>query len=136
RAAQTALPHGAIPSTFTAMHLVSCPRPSQCLGVGEYAVSATQSRAMTVTESKGRFGPGVAITAVPRGAGLRSSTYLLDVSCRPSGTCLAVGGGRDSSRHSVAMYMTGAARHWRAAVLGPPGRAPARPHPTARPDSV
>ena len=120
RATQITLPHGAIPSTFTAMNSVSCPRPSQCLGVGQYAVSATQSRAMTVTESKGRFGPGVAITAVPRGAGLRSSTYLLDVSCRPSGTCLAVGGGRNSSGHSVAMYMTGSAGHWRAAFLAQP----------------
>src|SRR5262249_48892475 len=122
RATQITLPHGAIPSTFTAMNSVSCPRPSQCLGVGQYAVSATQSRAMTVTESKGRFSPGVAITAVPRGARLRSGTYLLDVACRPPGTCLAVRGGGDSSRPSGGRCVSGGARPQGGRRLGPPGR--------------
>ena len=120
QATQIALPRGAIPSTFAASTSVSCPTASQCLGVGQYAVSATQSRAMTVTESNGRFGRAVPITAVPRGSSVLPSTYLLGVSCRPSGLCLAVGGGRNSSGHSVAMYMIRSAGHWHATFPAPP----------------
>ena len=120
RATQIALPRGAIPGTFTAITSISCPTASQCLGVGQYPVSATQSRAMAVTESRGRFGRAVPITAVPPGSSLLPSTYLLGVSCRPSGLCLAVGGGRNSAGHSVAMYMTRSAGRWRAAFLAPP----------------
>ena len=120
RATQIALPHGAIPGTFTAISSISCPTASQCLGVGQYPVSATQSRAMAVTESRGRFGRAVPITAVPPDSSPVPSTYLLGVSCRPSGLCLAVGGGRNSAGHSVAMYMTRSAGRWRATFLGPP----------------
>jgi hypothetical protein len=120
RATQIALPRGAIPGTFTAVTSISCPTPTQCLGVGQYPVSATQSRAMAVTESKGRFGRAIPITAVPPGSSLLPSTYLLDVSCRPSGLCLAVGGARNSAGHSVAMYMTRSAGRWRAAFLTAP----------------
>jgi hypothetical protein len=120
RATQITVPRGAIPSTFTAITSISCPTASQCLGVGQYAVSATQSRAMTVTESRGRFGRAVPITAVPPGSSLLSSTYLLGVSCRPSGLCLAVGGGRNKAGHSVAMYMIRSAGRWHAAFLIPP----------------
>jgi hypothetical protein len=119
-ATQIALPRGAIRSTFTAINSISCPTPTQCLGVGQYAVSATQSRAMAVIESKGRFADAAPITAVPPGSSVLSSTYLLGVSCRPSGLCLAVGGGRNSSGHSVAMYMIRSAGRWRAAFLAPP----------------
>jgi hypothetical protein len=120
RAMQIALPRGAIPGTFTAITSVSCPTATQCLGVGQYPVSATQSRAMAVTESKGRFGRAVPITVVPPGSGLLPSTYLLGVSCRPSGLCLAVGGARNSAGHSVAMYMTRSVGRWRAAFLTAP----------------
>jgi hypothetical protein len=119
-ATQIALPRGAIPGAFTAITSISCPTASQCLGVGQYPVSATQSRAMAVTETQGRFGRAVPITAVPRGSSVRSSTYLLSVSCRPSGLCLAVGGGRNSAGHSVAMYMVRSAGHWHAAFLAQP----------------
>ena len=120
RATQIALPRGAIPGTFTAIGSISCPTASQCLGVGQYPVSATQSRAMAVTESRGRFGRAVPITAVPPDSSPVPSTYLLGVSCRPSGLCLAVGGGRNSAGHSVAMYMTRSAGRWRATFLAPP----------------
>jgi hypothetical protein len=127
QAAQIALPDGAIASTFTAITSVSCPTASQCLGVGQYAVSPTQSRAMTVIESQGRFGRAVPITAVPPGSSRLSSTYLLGVSCQPSGLCLAVGGGRNSSGHSVAMYMIRSAWRWQAAFLVPPPGATSGP---------
>jgi hypothetical protein len=119
-ATQVALPRGAIRSTFTALTSISCPTATRCLGVGQYAVSATQSRAMAVIESKGRFARAAPIAAVPPGSSVLSSTYLLGVSCRPSGLCLAVGGGRNSAGHSVAMYMIRSAGHWRAAFLAPP----------------
>src|SRR5690349_15286200 len=120
RATPIALPRGAIPGTFTAITSISCPMATQCLGVGQYPVSATQSRAMAVTESKGRFGRAVPVTAVPPGSSLLPSTYLLGVSCRPSGLCLAVGGARNSAGHSAAVYMTRTAGRWRAAFLAPP----------------
>src|SRR5262249_43582037 len=100
RAAQIAPPRGAIASTFTAINSISCPAASQCLGVGQYAVSPTQSRAMAVIESKGRFSGAAPITAVPRGSSALASTYLQGVSCLPSGVCLAVGGGRNAAGHS------------------------------------
>jgi hypothetical protein len=127
RATQIALPRGAVSDTFTAVTSISCPTAGQCLGVGQYPVSATQSRAMAVTETKGRFGRATAITAVPRGSSLRPSTYLQGVSCRPSGLCLAVGGARNSAGHSVAMYMTRSAGRWRAAFLAPPRGATSGP---------
>jgi hypothetical protein len=120
RAAEITLPRGAIASTFTAINSISCLAAGPCLGVGQYAVSATQSRAMAVTESKGRFGPAAAITAVPRGASPEASTYLLGVSCRPSGVCFAVGGGRNKAGHSVGMYMVRNRARWQAAFLRPP----------------
>jgi hypothetical protein len=123
RATGIAAPHNAISSTFTAISSISCLATGVCLGVGEYAVSATQSRAMSVTESKGRFSAATAITAVPSGASLHPSTYLLGVSCTSTSTCLAVGGGRNAAGHSVAMYMTRSRGHWRATFLPPPARA-------------
>src|SRR5215467_6313410 len=69
-----AAPHDAISSTFTAIASISCLPTGTCLGVGEYAVSATQSRAMSVTETQGRFSAATAITAVPSGASLHPST--------------------------------------------------------------
>jgi hypothetical protein len=122
RASGIAAPRGAIPSTFTAISSISCSAAGSCLGVGEYAVSATQSRAMSVTESKGRFSAAAEISAVPRGASAYPSTYLLGVSCPPHGTCLAVGGGRDKAGISVAMYMFRSHGKWRAAFLLPPPR--------------
>jgi len=122
QATEIAAPRGAIASTFTAINSISCPPAGACLGVGQYAVSPTQSRAMAVTESRGRFGAAAPITALPRGAGPLASTYLLGVSCPPSGVCFAVGGGRNRAGHSVAMYMVRSAGHWRAAfLLQPPG---------------
>ena len=105
RATEIAAPRSAIASTFTAITSISCLAAGPCLGAGQYAVSATQSRAMVVTESKGRFGRALAITAVPPGASADPSSYLLGISCRPSGTCFAVGGGRNSASHSVTMYL-------------------------------
>ncbi len=46
RATEIAAPRGAIASTFTAITSISCLATGPCLGVGQYAVSATQSRAM------------------------------------------------------------------------------------------
>jgi hypothetical protein len=120
QASGIAAPPGAISSTFTAISSISCPTAGSCLGVGEYAVSATQSRAMSVTEAKGRFSAAAEITAVPPGASLHPSTYLLGVSCTSPGSCLAVGGARNRAGLSVGMYMTRAHGHWRAAFLPPP----------------
>jgi hypothetical protein len=120
RAAEIAAPRGAIASTFTAITSISCLATGPCLGAGQYAVSATQSRAMVVTESKGRFGQALAITAVPPGASARPSSYLLGISCRPSGICFAVGGGRNRAGHSVAMYLVRLGGRWRASFLTAP----------------
>jgi hypothetical protein len=125
QATEIAAPRGALASTFTAINAISCLPSGLCLGVGQYAISATQSRAMAVTESKGRFGGAVPITALPRGASPHASTYLLGVSCRPSGICFAVGGGRNNAGHSVAMYMVRSGGHWRAAFLPQPPEATA-----------
>jgi hypothetical protein len=125
RATEIAVPRGAIASTFTAITSISCLAAGPCLGAGQYAVSATQSRAMVVTESKGRFGRALAITAVPRGASAHPSSYLLGVSCRPSGVCFAVGGGRNQAGHSVAMYLVRSGGRWRAAFLASPDGATA-----------
>jgi len=125
RATEIAAPRGAIASTFTAITSISCLPAGPCLGAGQYAVSATQSRAMVVTESTGRFGRALAITAVPPGASARPSSYLLGVSCRPSGVCFAVGGGRNAAGHSVAMYLIRSGGRWRAAFLTPPDGATA-----------
>ena len=123
QATQIAAPRNAIPSTFTAMSSISCPAKGPCLGVGEYAISATQSRAMSVTESNGRFAGATAITAVPKGTSPHPSTYLLGVSCTSASTCLAVGGARNATGHSVAMYITLWHGRWRAEFLAPPPRA-------------
>jgi hypothetical protein len=123
RAVQIAAPRNAVPSTFTAMSSISCPATGPCLGVGEYAISATQSWAMSVTESNGRFAAASAITAVPKGTSPRPSTYLLGVSCTSASNCLAVGGARNTAGHSVAMYMTLWRGRWRADFLPPPPRA-------------
>jgi hypothetical protein len=128
QASGIAAPRGAISSTFTAISSIACSAAESCLGVGEYAVSATQSRAMSVTESKGRFSAAAEITAVPRGTSAHPSTYLLGVSCPSHGTCLAVGGGRDKAGISVAMYMFRSHGRWRAAFLRPPPRGLAGPH--------
>ncbi|HET7246288.1 MAG TPA: hypothetical protein VFJ07_15755 [Streptosporangiaceae bacterium] len=125
RSTEIAAPPGAIASTFTAITSISCLAAGPCLGAGQYAVSATQSRAMVVTESKGRFGRALAITAVPPGASAHPSSYLLGVSCRPSGVCFAVGGGRDRAGHSVAMYLVRSGGRWRVAFLAAPNGATA-----------
>lgn len=123
RATEIAVPRNAIPSTFTAMSAISCLPTGSCVGVGEYPVSATQSRAMSVTEAKGRFGRATEIAAVPRGASAHPSTYLLGVSCAPAGVCVAVGGSRDKAGHPVAMYMTLQRGLWSAVFLPPPAGA-------------
>jgi hypothetical protein len=123
RASGIAAPRNAIPSTFTAISSISCPAAGPCVGVGEYAVSASQSRAMSVTEAKGRFSAATEITAVPPGASLRPSTYLLGISCTSPGACYAVGGGRDKAGLSVGMDMIWSHGRWQAAFLPPPRRA-------------
>jgi hypothetical protein len=123
RATDIAAPRGAFPAQYTAITSISCPAANSCFGVGEYAVSGTQSRAMTVTESKGRFGRAQQVTAVPPGRGRSPSTSLLSVSCAPASTCLAVGGGRNYLGQSVAMYMIRSGSHWQAAFLPPPSGA-------------
>jgi len=123
QASGIAAPRNAIPSTFTGLSSISCPAAGPCLGVGEYAVSATQSRAMSVTEAAGRFSRATEITAVPPGASLHPSTYLLGISCPSPGTCLAVGGGRNRAGLSVGMYMIWSHGHWRAGFLPPPPHA-------------
>ena len=125
RATQIAAPRGAMASTFTALTSISCLAMGSCLAVGQYAVSATQSRAMAVTESTGRFGPAAAITAVPRGASQHPSSYLQGVSCRAPGVCFAVGGGRNRAGHSVAMYLVRSDGRWQAAFLDAPDGATA-----------
>jgi hypothetical protein len=125
QATEIAAPRGAIAGTFTAITSISCLAAGPCMGAGQYAVSATQSRAMVVTESKGRFGRAMAITAVPPGASARPSSYLLGISCRPSGTCFAVGGGRNRAGHSVAMYLARSGGRWRASFLTAPDGATA-----------
>ena len=120
QASGIAAPRNAISSTFTGLSSISCQAAGSCLAVGEYAVSATQSRAMSVTETNGHFSAATEITAVPPGASLRPSTYLLGVSCTSPGTCLAVGGGRDRAGLSVGMYMTRSHGRWQAAFLPPP----------------
>jgi hypothetical protein len=125
RATEIAAPRGAIASTFTAITSISCLATGPCLGAGQYAVSATQSRAMVVTESKGRFGQAMAITAVPPDASARPSSYVLGISCRPSGACFAVGGGRNRAGHSVAMYLVRSGGRWRASFLTAPDGATA-----------
>jgi len=117
RATEIAAPRGAIASTFTAITSISCLPAGPCLGAGQYAVSATQSRAMVVTEALGRFGRASAITAVPPNASTHPSSYLLGVSCRPSGVCFAVGGGRNRAGHSVAMYLVRSGGRWQASFL-------------------
>jgi hypothetical protein len=123
RATQIFTPRNAIPSTFTAISSISCPANGACIGVGEYAVSAIQSRAMSVTESNGRFGRAVEITTLPTGGSVHPSTYLQGVSCVSATSCLAVGGGRNAAGHSVALDMTLYKGHWRAAFLPSPPRA-------------
>ncbi len=127
RATEITVPRGAIASTFTAITSVSCLPTGPCLGVGQYAISATQSRAMVVTESGGRFSGAAPITTLPQGASAKPSTYLLGISCGPSGVCFAVGGGRNKAGHSVAMYMVRSGGQWRAAFLAPPPGATAGP---------
>lgn len=123
RATEIAAPRGGIASTFTAITSISCLPTGLCMGAGQYAVSATQSRAMVVTESKGWFGRALAITSVPPGASTHPSSYLLGVSCRPSGVCFAVGGGRNRAGHSVAMYLVRSGGRWRASFATAPDRA-------------
>jgi hypothetical protein len=127
RATGIAAPRGAIASTYTSITSISCLATGPCLGVGQYAVSATQSRAMAVTEASGRFGAAVAITAVPRGASKHPSSYLQGVSCRPSGICFAVGGGRNQAGRSAAMYLVRSDGRWQAAFLPAPDGATAGP---------
>jgi hypothetical protein len=127
RATEIAAPPGAIAGTFTALTSISCLAAGPCLGVGQYAASVTQSRAMAVSVSGGRFGRAVAITAVPRGASPHPSSYLQGVSCRPSGLCLAVGGGRNRAGRSVAMYLVRSDGRWRAGFLPAPRGAMAGP---------
>jgi hypothetical protein len=125
RATEIAVPSGAIAGTFTAITSISCLPTGLCVGAGQYAVSATQSRAMVVTESHGRFGRAMAITAVPPGASARPSSYLLGVSCRPSGVCFAVGGGRNRAGRPVALYLIRSGGRWRASFLTAPDGATA-----------
>jgi len=120
RAAEIAAPPGAVPSPLTAITSISCAPGGSCLGVGHYAVTATRDRAMTVTESKGRFGRAAAVLAVPPGAAAKPGTALSSVSCPRVSRCVAAGVATNSSGHYVAMYVTGSSGHWRAAFAPQP----------------
>jgi hypothetical protein len=119
RAAAISAPPGAVPGGYTAITSVSCAPGAPCLGVGVYAVTGSRYRAMSVTESGGRFGRATAVTAAPPGAAARPSTALSAVSCPPHGRCVAVGVATNASGHTVAMYMTRVDEHW-AAAFGRP----------------
>jgi hypothetical protein len=113
-------PRGAVPSGVAGFASVSCAPGGACLGVGVYAIGSARDRAMSVTESHGRFGQAAAITAVPPGAAAKPSTALSGVSCARKRLCVAAGVATNAAGHYVAMYLTRAKGHWRAAFPAGP----------------
>jgi hypothetical protein len=127
RAVAIAAPPGARSSPYTAITSVSCTSGGLCVGVGRFAVTDASDRAMSVTETGGRFGKATAIAAVPPGAATTASTALTSVACPARGQCVAVGVGTNASGHTVALHMVQSGSGWVASFLAsPPGASPGR----------
>jgi hypothetical protein len=128
RAIEISAPARAVASRFTSLTSISCTQRGRCLAAGTYAVSAAQNRAMTVTESRGRFGQATAVTALPRGAPARASTALAAVSCGGHGRCMAAGVASNGAGQFVAAYAVRSGGRWSMAYLAPPADARAGAH--------
>jgi hypothetical protein len=97
RATEITAPPGAA-SPEAVLTGIACTGPGSRAAVGHYNDGPTATRGMGVVETKGRWGRATGIPA-PGGSVASSFTGISSVSCRPTGSCLAVG-----------VYAIGAAR--------------------------
>jgi hypothetical protein len=96
----------------TALDALSCPEPGACTAVGEGTVAGGEAP-LAWTLAGGAW--TVAVVGPPPGTG---ASVLEDVTCTPTGGCLAVGQVLDPVPH--ALVATGSGSGWTTAVLDEP----------------
>jgi hypothetical protein len=128
RATEIAPPPGAAASADAVLTGVSCTAPGECVAVGHYSDGPGVTRGMGAIESGGSWGHATGIPA-PRGSVASSFTGFSSVSCRPSGSCLAVGVFAVNPARNQAMSVTesGGVFGTATAISAAPPGAAARP---------
>lgn len=128
RATEIAPPPSATASPDAVLTGVTCTGPGECVAVGHYSDGPGVTRGMGVAETGGSWGRATGIPA-PRGSVASSFTGFSSVSCRPSGSCLAVGVFAVNPARNQAMSVTamGGAFGTATAVSAAPPGAAARP---------
>lgn len=94
--AEAGLPANANANPQVALVSASCPSSGNCAAAGSYVDTSNHIVALTFDEVSGAWGGGVELT-LPAGAAASPNAGLNAISCRPGGTCSAVGSYTDSS---------------------------------------
>lgn len=105
-------------SDFVAVESVSCPSAGYCSAVGEYTDSSGQSQGLLLTETAGKWAPGVE-PHLPANAGASPGipgNFVRIVSCASAGNCSAVGTYVDSSGNQEGVLLTETDGSWSAGV--------------------
>jgi hypothetical protein len=122
RAVPVGSPSNALHPGFAYLDGVSC-QAGKCTAVGSYYFATNAYRAMSATESNGRFRAAKEIINAPANAAPVAATSLFGISCPPAGSCVAVGHYTNVLGRQASMYMTLAAGKWKAFTLVPPSNA-------------
>ena len=110
--ARTAFPGG----PEVVLDSVSCPSAGNCSAVGSYDHSLNTPLGLLLTETGGKWAPGVEAT-LPANAPATGQTAGLDsVSCASAGNCSGVGGYLDKSGNSQGLLVTQTAGSWSTGV--------------------
>jgi hypothetical protein len=127
QATEVTAPSNAGSNPEAALKGISCMPARTCTAVGQYLDSSSHLQAMAATETSGRWGRAMEVTA-PSSAGTNPSAKLYAVSCTPARRCTAVGTYEDTSSHPQAMEATGASGTWeQAAQVTAPSNAGTNP---------
>jgi hypothetical protein len=121
-------PAGAARPNWLELLSVFCASAGSCAAVGVYTDRAQHGQTAAVTETSGRWGRAVRISAPPNAAPEQSNPTFNGITCTAPGWCVAVGTYQDRSGHAEAMIATEISHRWqRATEIRPPAGAAANP---------
>src|SRR5262249_48849118 len=116
RAVQVKLPGNAATNPLAALVSVSCPQAGACLTIGAYQNQSAMAVPIVATRSADGLWRARPLTRVPADAAAQPNTFLGSVACPKPGSCVAVGGYKQSSGAYAATIVTESAGKWTGAA--------------------
>ncbi len=101
---------------FVAVESVSCPSTGDCTAVGKYTDTSGKLQGLLLTETAGKWAPGVEPVLPANAGGLAGlpGSSVSYVSCASAGNCTAIGTYTDSSDSQEGLLLTETDGSWSA----------------------